>query len=215
MPVTFSVLTNIVAFSPLFFVSGIMGKVFRQIPVVVVAVFAVSLIESLLILPAHIGHRKLRPETGLLGWILHKQERFSHWFSRQVHTRYGPLLGLALRNRYIVISLGAAVLMLTISFIQSGRMGFELFPKIESDYALVTAVLPYGTAVHRTEAVQRRLVDTARQLVAENGGDKLAEGIYAVVDANETEVRIYLTPPGVRPISTAQLTTCGGSGWGR
>ncbi|VTR66596.1 Acriflavin resistance protein [Desulfosarcina cetonica] len=207
MPVTFSVLTNIVAFSPLFFVSGIMGKVFRQIPVVVVAVFAVSLIESLLILPAHIGHRKLRPETGLLGWILHKQERFSHWFSRQVHTRYGPLLGLALRNRYIVISLGAAVLMLTISFIQSGRMGFELFPKIESDYALVTAVLPYGTAVHRTEAVQRRLVDTARQLVAENGGDKLAEGIYAVVDANETEVRIYLTPPGVRPISTAQLTT--------
>jgi multidrug efflux pump subunit AcrB len=64
-PVTFSVLTNLVAFAPLFFVSGFMGKVFRQIPVVVIAVFAISLIESLLILPAHIGHqRRSAPTTG-------------------------------------------------------------------------------------------------------------------------------------------------------
>ena len=57
-PVTFSVLTNLVAFAPLFFVSGFMGKVFKQIPVVVIAVFAISLVESLFILPAHIGHQR-------------------------------------------------------------------------------------------------------------------------------------------------------------
>ena len=158
MPVTFSVLTNIVAFAPLFFVSGIMGKVFRQIPVVVVAVFAISLIESLLILPAHIGHRKPRPETGLFGWVLRQQQRFSDRFSHLVRTRYGPLLDLVLRHRYVAVSIGAVVLMLTLSYVKSGRMGFELFPKIESDYALVTAVLPYGTAVQKTEAVQRTLV---------------------------------------------------------
>ena len=206
MPVTFSVLTNIVAFAPLFFVSGFMGKVFRQIPVVVAAVFFVSLIESLLILPAHIGHRKPRPETGVFGWVLHQQERFSDAFSRFVQTRYGPLLDLALRQRYIVICLGAVVLFLTVGYVKSGRMGFELFPKIESDYALVTAVLPYGTAVARTEAVQARLVDAARELTAEHGGKKLVEGIYARVNGNETTVRVYLTPPGVRPLSTAQLT---------
>ncbi|BBO89438.1 efflux RND transporter permease subunit [Desulfosarcina ovata] len=207
MPVTFSVLTNIVAFAPLFFVSGIMGKIFRQIPVVVVAVFAVSLVESLLILPAHIGHRKPRSETGLFGWILRQQERFSHWFSRLVRTRYGPFLDLALRQRFIVICIAITVLMLTVSYIKSGRMGFELFPKIESDYALATAVLPYGSAVHKTEAVQQMLVASARQLAAENGGDRLVEGVFADIDGNQARVRIYLTPPDVRPVSTARLTT--------
>ncbi len=207
MPVTFSVLTNIVAFAPLFFVSGIMGKVFRQIPVVVVAVFAVSLIESLLILPAHIGHRKPRPETGLFGWLLRQQQRFSDRFSHLVRTRYGPLLDLALRHRYIAISIGAVVLMLTLSYVKSGRMGFELFPKIESDYAMVTAVLPYGTAVQKTEAIQQILVETAQQLTAEHGGKDLVEGIFAQINGNWTEVRIYLTPPDVRPLSTARVTS--------
>jgi multidrug efflux pump subunit AcrB len=207
MPVTFSVLTNIVAFAPLFFVSGIMGKIFRQIPAVVVAVFAVSLIESLLILPAHIGHRKPRPETGLFGWVLRQQQRFSDWFSHQVRTRYGPFLDLALRHRYIAFSIGAVVLMLTLSYVKSGRMGFELFPKIESDYAMVTAVLPYGTAVQKTEAVQRILVETAQHLTAEHGGKDLVEGIFAEINGNRSEVRIYLTPPDVRPLSTAQLTS--------
>ncbi len=207
MPVTFSVLTNIVAFAPLFFVSGIMGKIFRQIPAVVVAVFAVSLIESLLILPAHIGHRKPRPETGLFGWVLRQQRRFSDWFSHQVRTRYGPFLDLALRHRYIAFSIGAVVLMLTLSYVKSGRMGFELFPKIESDYAMVTAVLPYGTAVQKTEAVQRILVETAQQVTAEHGGKDLVEGIFAEINGNRSEVRIYLTPPDVRPLSTARLTS--------
>jgi multidrug efflux pump subunit AcrB len=207
MPVTFSVLTNIVAFAPLFFVSGMMGKVFQQIPVVVVAVFAVSLIESLFILPAHIGHRKPRPETGLFGWVLHQQERFSNRFSRLVHTRYGPLLDFVLRHRYITLSIGTVVLILTISYVKSGRMGFELFPKIESDYAMVTAILPYGSAVQKTEAVQQMLVATAQQVTAEHGGEELVEGIFAEINGNRSEVRIYLTPPDVRPISTARLTS--------
>ena len=62
MPITFSVLTNMVAFMPMMFVPGFMGKIFRYIPLVVVAVFSVSLIESLFVLPAHIGHRR-RPES--------------------------------------------------------------------------------------------------------------------------------------------------------
>jgi multidrug efflux pump subunit AcrB len=207
MPVIFSVLTNIVAFSPLFFVSGFMGKVFRQIPIVVVAVFAISLIESLLILPAHVGHRKLRPETGLFGWILRQQQRFSDWFARLVRTRYGPLLELALRRRYIFLSLGAAVLILTVSYVNSGRMGFELFPKIESDFAQATAVLPYGSAVQKTQAVQQSLVAAAQKLVADHGGSNLAQGIFAEIEGNETKVRIYLVPPDVRPLSTTQLAS--------
>jgi multidrug efflux pump subunit AcrB len=205
-PVTFSVLTNIVAFMPLMFVPGFMGKIFNQIPVVVIGVFAISLIESLFILPAHIGHKRHRPPSGLFGWIYRQQQRFSDLFTRFVRFRYGPFLDFALRHRYVTVSIGVAILIITISYIQSGRMGFELFPKVESDYAKVTAVLPYGTSAKKTAAVQQILVNTAQAVVAENGGEELTEGIFAKIDSNQTEIRVYLTPPAKRPISTARLT---------
>ncbi|MGD8448833.1 MAG: efflux RND transporter permease subunit, partial [Desulfobacterales bacterium] len=157
MPVTFSVLTNMVAFLPMFFVPGIMGKVFKQIPVVVISVFAISLIECFFILPAHVGHQK-PPEHGFFGWMYAWQQRFSSGFVRLVSRLYGPFLDLALRWRYVTLSAGIAVLLVTIGYVKSGRMGFELFPKIESDYAKVTATLPYGTAFQKTENVQQILV---------------------------------------------------------
>ncbi|MGD9382647.1 MAG: efflux RND transporter permease subunit [Desulfobacterales bacterium] len=205
MPVTFSVLTNMVAFLPMFFVPGIMGKVFKQIPVVVISVFAISLIECFFILPAHVGHQK-PPEKRFFSWIYVRQQRFSKGFVRLVSRRYGPFLDLVLRWRYVTLSAGIAVLLITIGYVKSGRMGFELFPKIESDYAKVTATLPYGTAFQKTEKVQQILVRAAQEVVAENGGKALMEGIFANINDNTAEVRIYLTPPDKRPISTARLT---------
>ena len=71
MPVNFSVLTNMVAFLPLFFVPGILGKVFKVIPVVVISVFSISLVESLFILPAHLAHQHRTPERGVFAWFLY------------------------------------------------------------------------------------------------------------------------------------------------
>jgi multidrug efflux pump subunit AcrB len=205
MPVTFSVLTNMVTFVPLFFVPGILGKVFKQIPMVVISVFAISLIECFMILPAHVGHQKPR-RNGWLGWIHVRQQRFSDGFIRLVNQRYGPLLGLALRWRYVTVSIGIAILLIMIGYVKSGRLGFELFPKIESDYAKVTATLPFGTAFQKTEKVQQMLVKAAQEVVDENGGKTLMEGIFARINDNQTDVRIYLTPPDKRPLSTAKLT---------
>jgi multidrug efflux pump subunit AcrB len=206
MPITFSVLTNMVAFMPMMFVPGFMGKIFKYIPLVVIAVFSVSLIESLFVLPSHIGHRRRSNPSGLLGWLMNGQARFSRSFSRFIQTKYGPFLDLALRYRYLTLSIGLAVLILTIGYIKSGRMGFELFPKVESDYAMATAKLPFGTAVQKTERVQQILVEAAQQVVQENGGQDLVQGIFSVINGNLAEVRAYLTPPDVRPISTAKLS---------
>jgi len=205
-PITFSVLTNMVAFMPMLFVPGFMGKIFKFIPMVVTAVFAVSLIECLFILPSHIGHRRRLDPSGPLGWLIAGQKRFSDLFGRFIRTKYGPFLDLVLRFRYLTLAVGVAVLLVTFAYIKSGRMGFDLFPKVESDYAKVTAQLPFGTAVQKTEQVQQLLVTAAQQVTAENGGDNLAQGIFAVIGGNLAEVRIYLTPPDVRPISTARLT---------
>jgi len=205
-PVIFSILTNMVTFMPLLFVPGFMGKVFREIPLVVVTVFFISLIESLFILPAHLAHKKDASETGFFSKLHEWQQRFSVYFTRLVRTRYGPFLSLVLRWRYISFSVGAMVLMLAFGYVKSGRLGFELFPKIESDYAAVTANLPFGTAVERTKKVQQVLVEAGKAVAERNGGDRLVEGVYASVDGSQTQVRIYLTPPKIRPISTAKMT---------
>ncbi|MFA7164273.1 MAG: efflux RND transporter permease subunit [Desulfoplanes sp.] len=208
MPVIFSVLTNIVTFMPMYFIPGVMGKVFRQIPLVVISVFAISLVESLLVLPAHLGHQRDRNRHGITKWMHERQQRFSYWFVHAVRTKYGPFLDMTLRYRYITIALGAAILLVTIGYVQSGRMGMTMFPKIEADYAKVTAVLPYGTAVEKTKAVQKLLVDAAREEGKKNGGDALITGIFAKITngGSESEVRVYLTDPEVRPMSTAEFT---------
>jgi len=54
MPVVFSIITNVITFMPLVFISGIMGKIFWMVPAVVAPVFIISLVESLYILPAHL-----------------------------------------------------------------------------------------------------------------------------------------------------------------
>ena len=224
MPVTFSVLTNIVAFFPLMFVPGIMGKIFVVIPLVVISVFSISLIECLFILPAHLGHHKDRARRGI-GRVVHRaQNGFSNWFSRSIRRYYGPLLNVALRHRYMTISIGLAVLIGTIGYVKSGRMGFEMFPRVESDTATVTAVLPYGTAVAKTKEVQARLLATAGEVIAANGGEKLVSGIFAQIggsagadrsiirsgggsSGNTVEISIHLAmPPESRPITTGRLT---------
>jgi multidrug efflux pump subunit AcrB len=224
MPVTFSVLTNIVAFVPLMFVPGVMGKIFGVIPVVVISVFAISLIESVFILPAHLGHQKDKARRGIGGAIHRAQSTFSNWFSRSIRRYYGPVLNAALRRRYLTISIGLAVLAGTIGYIKSGRMGFETFPKIESDVATVTAVLPYGTAVAKTKEVRNFLLAKANEVISENGGEKLVSGIFAQIggnagasggvirstggsSGNTVEISINLAmPPEDRPITTGQLT---------
>ncbi len=206
-PVIFSVLTNMVAFLPLFFVPGFMGKVFRSIPLVVICVFFISLVESLFILPAHLGHAGAsNKKTGFLGALYGWQQQFGAAFTHFIRTVYGPFLKFALSWRYITLSIGIAILMITFGYIKSGRLGFELFPKIESDYGLVTAVLPFGSSVEQTKQVQNALVQAGKRVTANHGGDALVEGIFARVNGNNSLVRIYLTPPGVRPMSTAEFT---------
>ncbi|MDW7774169.1 MAG: efflux RND transporter permease subunit [Desulfobulbaceae bacterium] len=206
-PVVFSILTNMVTFMPILFVPGFMGKVFREIPLVVVSVFFISLIECLFILPAHLGHTRSTEERKSVFAALHRwQQKFSSGFTRFTRAGYGPFLQLALRWRYVTFATGITILLISFAYVKSGRLGFELFPKIESDFAAVTAVLPFGTSVARTTAVMDQLVETGRRVTDSNGGADLVEGVYAQVDGNQAIVRIYLTPPDIRPLSTARVT---------
>jgi len=213
MPVTFSILTNIVAFMPLYFVPGVMGKIFQVIPIVVVTVFLVSLVESLFILPAHLGHLKENRRGGYMGALHRWQQNFSAAFSRFIRNIYAPLLQRLLRQRYLTIAAATAVLILTLSLVLSGRMGMSLFPSVESDYAKVTAALPYGSAVEQTEAVRDQLVAAAMEIgteYAEEGlligtSARIGNSVNGVSGSHTLDIRAYLADPKQRAISTDQF----------
>lgn len=214
MPVVFSVLTNIVTFLPLMFLPGVIGKIWYFIPIVVVSVFSISLLECLFILPAHLGHGTPGAKTFLGRWIHDGQQAFSRFFSKAVRAIYGPFLEFCLHNRYIVTSLGIAVLVLTLGYVKSQRIGMVPMMAVESDYATVTAVLPYGSPVERTMAVRDQLIAAAQRVAVAHGGDGLMVGVFAQVGASYrnlagghvVQVRAYLTAPEVRPISTTKFT---------
>ncbi len=206
MPITFAVLTNMVAFLPLAFVPGFIGKVFGVIPAVVITVFAISWVESLLILPAHLAHAK-QAGGSTIGRFLHtQQQRFSRAFSRFVERQYAPFARGCLRCRYLTVATGLALLILTVGYIASGRVGLTLMPRTESDRAVAVAVLPYGCPVSRTTAVRDQLVAAVNDVAAAHGGPRLVHGVLGAIRENQVTITAYLTDPDTRPMSTAQLS---------
>ncbi|MDX9963556.1 efflux RND transporter permease subunit [Desulfobacter postgatei] len=205
VPVFFSVATNMVTFMPIMYIPGEMGKIFKTMPLVVAAVFGVSLIESLFILPAHLSHRNrplFFPFNVLEAW----QERFSEQFETIVKSVYGRLMSVLLSWRYTVVTLGLALLLITFGYVKSGKMGMVPFPRVESDYAFCEIYLPYGTPESKVREVESHLVASAEKTVAENGKEALSTGIFSQVEENHIEMRIYLTDPEVRPVSTSEVT---------
>lgn len=205
VPITFAILTNVVAFLPLMFVPGMMGLIWGVIPVVVTVVFLLSWVEALWILPAHLAHGRPPRESGWQARVHHRQQAFSRAFSRFVEVRYGAFVDAALRNRYATVACGVVILMLAIAWAASGRLGFILMPQVEADHAVVTAVLPVGSPVESTWAVRDHLVRSVREVASGNGGSDLVTGVFALVEDNKVEVVAYLTDPKVRPLSTSEV----------
>ena len=206
IPITYAILTNIVAFMPLYFVPGTMGKIWKAIPVVVITVFLISLVEALFILPAHLAHTRSSPSSKLTARLHAWQQSFSAKVSRLIENRYRPLLELSIRWRGLTVAIGMAVLMIILSYVMSGRIGMILMPRVESDRAVVTAILPAGSPVADAEEVQKRLVRGIEKVAAANGGDQLLQGVFALVDEGQVGITAYLTPPDVRPLTTGTVT---------
>lgn len=191
VPVTFSILTTVAAFAPLFFIPGFMGKIFKLIPVVVISVLAVSLIESFFILPAHLGHGKngkfflprsvRRILAKLTGPIDRLQAAVSRGLDRFGKNIYRPLLAFVVQWRHLTLAVGIATLILVGGAVKSGLVPFTFFPSIEGDYVQAAARLPFGAPLERTEAVGEALQRAADQVAEESGVTGLVRGLYKTV----------------------------------
>ena len=117
-PVIFAVLTTVAAFMPLMFVPGMMGKIFRVIPLIVIPCLLFSLVESLVILPAHLAGMTKRRRHGPWARL---QGLFANGLTQFIHRVYKPSLEFALHWRYLTAAVGVSTLILSVSNSSSGR----------------------------------------------------------------------------------------------
>jgi len=164
-PVIFSVLTTVAAFSPLMFGSGMMGNMMRCIPWVVILVLMASLVESLLILPAHLVRsreksvaRSENPDSA--GFIARGLKRF-------INGPYAMIVDYCVKWRYATVAAGFMLLILCLGLWFGGWTKFVFFPRVEGDVLQCAITMPVGKPVERTEAVVVQLEEAARNVMDE------------------------------------------------
>jgi len=205
-PVTFSILTNIVAFVPLLFIPGTTGKFWWPLPAVVITVLAVSLLEALLILPAHLGHSRANAVTSL-GRSLHRvQQRFADGFQGFVDRYYRAFLGFCLRNRYITLSAALGLLIVVGGYGYSDHMGMIMMPEVAADEIEAGVSLPVGTTPDQAARVAVEVTESTHRMFERHDLYKAAEGIKTNVRGqNFIDVEIVMKPPDQRDMTAADV----------
>lgn len=188
-PVLCASLTTIAAFTPLMFISDVIGKIIAAIPYVVIAVIVASLIECFLVLPGH------------LRGALEGADRPSpprQWFRRNFDRfRDGPfrrLVSLCVSWRYATVASAIAALILCVGLVVGGRVGFVFFPSPEVDWIYANVEFVAGSPRPRTVAMldemERALRVTEARLTGDDGGlvnlsvAKVGTAVGANVGAN-------------------------------
>jgi multidrug efflux pump subunit AcrB len=199
-PVIFGVLTSVAAFAPLLFVSGFMGTVFRVMATVVIACLAFSLIESQLVLPAHLAHGRTRPReaggSGVAARWARLQDRFAQGLERFTHGRFKAWLRIAIEWRYFAIGIGIALWLWSLGMVASGRMHFSFFPPLEADYVTARLTMPQGTAASATLDAVGQIESGIEALRQELDPEYAAEGSSIVLHA--------LSAVGQQPFRSSQ-----------
>ena len=180
VPVTFGLLTTIVAFTPLLFVDGYRGLIFAQIPTIVIPVLLFSWIESKLILPAHLRHVRIEYQQKRFNPLSRLQRKVANGLEYGVIHFYQPLLAAAIRQRYLTLALFIAVSFVVISFAMSGRYAFIFFPRVESEIAYATLVMQPGTSEQVTAQhlnAMAQVAEVLRERYVDNDGNSVISNI--------------------------------------
>ncbi|SDM88463.1 efflux RND transporter permease subunit [Maricaulis salignorans] len=156
-PVIFAVITTIMMFLPFMLLTGPMVQFTKQISLVVIAALAFSLIESMLILPAHLAHMKPQKTTGFFGPLIRLQRAIAEsmvWFARSI---YRPAIKFAIRNRYATLIAFIGIFAISIVLMMTNRVGSVFMPQIENETIQVNIQLAEGAPWTRTERVREQL----------------------------------------------------------
>jgi len=220
-PVLVGVLTTMAAFGPLIFSGGTFGEITRPIPIVVIAILAISLVEAFFILPAHLAHGG-NWSKGPLARIQDTVAKGLFAFSD------GPVASwahFAARHRFLVATAGVMVLVAAMSLATSGVVRFIFFPAIEAEQITADLSLPEGAPFEATQDAAERMIAAAEALQADYAaqGQPVMSSVVATIGgrtslfggpgsttnttvaSNLAQVELQLTPSAERSVGSAQL----------
>ncbi|MBL8536056.1 MAG: efflux RND transporter permease subunit [Hyphomonadaceae bacterium] len=220
-PLVASVFVTMIAFSPMMMLEGDVRQFTRAISLVVMSTLVFSLIESLIILPAHLAHvTKPNPQgDSLSARLMRVQQKCAHsviWVAQNVH---GPLVRAAVKARYLTWAIFAGVMVLSIGLMVSGRVKQTFMPEVEGDFMQATITLPQTTPFSRMEQVAEQL-DAARRALEQETADVAVEdrntghmsrGVVRSwsqsIEENSIRAYVGLTPPETRShLRSRQIT---------
>ncbi|RPH16579.1 MAG: efflux RND transporter permease subunit [Alteromonadaceae bacterium TMED7] len=182
MPATFGVLTTIAAFSPMLMVSGPFGVIWKTIGLVVIVCLTFSLIESKLILPAHLAHMRLKPYDPAKA---NRFQRFRDFFSEGIKSFiknvYAPFLVKAVKARYVTLAAFVSMLILTYGMFKGDWVRFVFFPTIPSDFVMASVELEPGSSLSQRDKAMDTLLDAMyrmdEQLSRETGSGVISHAV--------------------------------------
>lgn len=195
MPATFGVLTTIAAFTPMLMVPGSFGVIWKTIGWVVIICLVFSLVESKLILPAHLVHMKDKPYDRATA---NRFQRFRDFFSEGIkgfiQNSYAPFLQKAVQKRYVTLASFVAMLILTIGLFAGGFVRFVFFPNIPSDFMMGSVTLEPGSSLsQRDDAIEVMLASLYKMdenISQEIGGSVVKHSI--AFDQSNTSGQIFV-----------------------
>lgn len=161
----FGALTTMIAFMPALFIVEGFGRMLSQLGIVVILCILFSLIETKLILPAHLRHVKLvKKERGYLAWFYRLQNLCANALSSFAKGPYQRFLDRAVNHRYTTISLFFAIFFVTAALIPSGWVRFTFFPVVPSDFISANLEMPEGTSWRVTHEMARHIEESVYRM---------------------------------------------------
>ena len=223
-PIVSAILTTIIAFSTFFFVDGRIGSFFGEVSTIVILTLTVSLVEALIILPAHIAHSKALDRKRLENGELKKTNKIDTFFKKVNKAAdtylgkfrdnyYVPFLKFSLNNKIFVFCLFVATLLISFSALRGGVIKSSFFPRIASDRVQITLNMPQGTNEQITDSIIS-FIEEKVWLVSEEYTKKQTGNIPVVENvikrvgpgsANAT-LSVNLLPGETRDFSSPEIT---------
>ncbi|MDG1944638.1 MAG: efflux RND transporter permease subunit [Halioglobus sp.] len=162
----FGGLTTMIAFGPTLLLTEGFSRILSHMGPVVILCILFSLIETKLILPAHLRHLRVgeKIKDGWRGRMKQFQSRFAKALTNFATGPYRRFLQFCLHHRYNTLAIFVALLIVSLALIPSGMVRFVFFPSVPSDQILVSLEMPQGTSWEKTHDYAGRIERAAKKM---------------------------------------------------
>lgn len=159
-----SVFTSVIAFVPLAYVTGEMGKWIAVMPLGLIAMLLISLAQGLFVLPCHLAQSRLPDSPNEVPGF---QQAVQRAIGRFVDGVYTPVLKWTLKRPGIVLASSVSALLVTVGLYQGGFTPFVFNQQLDWEFVYTYIEYPKGTPTATIDAATRRLEDAFREVEAE------------------------------------------------